>query len=62
MRNRALLSKDETEIALEMWWTSGWNTNEIARFLFAPEAAVARTIQAARDIIRMEHRERSAGP
>ncbi|NVP56069.1 hypothetical protein [Mycoplana rhizolycopersici] len=51
-RPSRLLTANEAEICLELWATKRFDTFDIARLLCVGEDAVARTIQAARDIAR----------
>lgn len=53
-----LLTANEAEICLELWATKRFDTFDIARLLSVREDAVARTIQAARDIARQMYARR----
>ncbi len=52
-----MLTANEAEICLELWSTRRFDTYDIARLLCVGEDAVARTIQASRDVARMMFRE-----
>ncbi|MGR6465417.1 hypothetical protein [Rhizobium sp. PAMB 3182] len=45
-----LLSYEQAEAAIELWRSAKFDTYDIHRLLDVPEASVARTLQAARDI------------
>lgn len=51
-QRQVLLDADQAEHCLELWASGVFDTFDIHRFLRVPEPAVARTIQAARDIRR----------
>jgi hypothetical protein len=47
-----ILTDQQAERVIRLWRTQQFDTVEIAEFVAAPEPAVCRLIQAARDVIR----------
>lgn len=56
-RHFQLLTSNEAEACLELWASRKFDTNDISRLLGVHESAVARTVQAARDMAIILRRE-----
>lgn len=56
MKPAKLATADEAERIVELWRSGKFDTHDIGRLLRLPEATVARTLQAVRDMALMIHR------